>query len=184
VEDLTEQSVAIVQSGYEQTRRPGFYKQILQDRAKIESCQINRVMDEPFKQSDMPTLLMYDLGIVEMFAGPNLDQYAPPTGIEVKTLADWHRVINRWFDHCAKCAVAVKSQNAYSRDIDYARVPAEEAEPVFKKTPQKEPPTNDERKRLEDYLFWYAVDRAPAGRVFSCLCACQMHFNISRCYKN
>ena len=162
VEDLTEQSIATVQSGYEQTVRPGFYKQILQDRAKIESCQINCLTGVPFKQSDMPTLLMYDLGIVGMFAGPDLNQYAPPTGIEVKTLADWHRVINWWFDRYAKYAVAVKSQHAYSRDIDYARVPAEEAEPVFKKTLQKEPVTNDERKRLEDHLFWYAVDRATA----------------------
>ncbi|MDD2765054.1 MAG: amidohydrolase family protein [Opitutaceae bacterium] len=162
VEDLTEQSVAAVQSGYEQTRRPGFYQQILQDRAKIESCQINRVMGEPFKQSDMPALLMYDLGIVGMFAGPDFNQYAPPTGIEVKALADWHRVIDWWFDRYAKYAVAVKSQNAYSRDIDYARVPAEEAEPVFRKTLQKEPVTDAERKRLEDHLFWYAVDRATA----------------------
>ncbi|MFA5056698.1 MAG: amidohydrolase family protein [Opitutaceae bacterium] len=160
VEDLTERNIAAVQSGYEQTRRPGFYQQILQDRAKIESCQINRLLDEPFKQSDMPSLLMYDLGIVGMFAGPNFNQYAPPTGIVVKTLADWHHVINWWFDRYAKYAVAVKSQDAYRRDIDYARVPAEEAEPVFRKVLQKEPVTNDERKRMEDHLFWYAVDRA------------------------
>ena len=51
----------------------------------------------------------------------------------MKTLADWHRVINWWFDRYAKYAVAVKSQHAYSRDIDYARVPAEQAEPVFKR---------------------------------------------------
>ena len=162
VEDLTEKSIATVQSGYERTRRPGFYQQILQDRAKIESCQINRLMGEPFKQSDMPTFLMYDLGIVGMFAGPNLKQYAPPTDIEVKTLADWHRVINWWFDRYARYAVAVKSQHAYNRDIDYARVPAEQAEPVFEKTLQKEPVSKDERKRLEDHLFWHAVDRATA----------------------
>ena len=165
VDDLTEQSVATVQSGYEQTRRPGFYKLILQDRAHIESCQINRIMGGPFMQSAMPGFLMYDLGIVGMFAGPDFQQYAPPTGIEVRTLADWHRVIDWWFDRYSKYAVAVKSQNAYNRDIDYARVPAEEAEPVFRKALQKDPVTSDERKRLEDHLFWYAVDRATADRL-------------------
>lgn len=162
VEELTEESVARVQAGYEQTRRAGFYQRILQDRAHIESCQVNCLTGEPFKQSDMATLLMQDLSIVGMFAGPNFKQYAPATGIEVKALADWHRVINWWFDRYAKYAVAVKSQHAYSRDIDYARVPAEKAEPVFKKTLQKEPVTAEERKLLEDHLFWQAVDQATA----------------------
>ena len=162
VEELTEESIARVQAGYEQTRRAGFYKRILQDRANIESCQVNCLTGEPFKQSDMPTLLMQDLSIVGMFAGPSFKQYAPPTGIEVKTLADWHRVINWWFDRYAKYAVAVKSQHAYSRDIDYARVPAEKAEPVFKKTLQKDPVTAEERKLQEDHLFWQAVDQATA----------------------
>jgi len=78
----------------------------------------------------------------------------------VKALADWHRVIRWWFDRYAKYAVAVKSQHAYSRDIDNSRVPAEKAEPVFRKVLQKEPVTAEERKLLEDHLFWEAVDQA------------------------
>jgi len=160
VEELSEASIAQVQAGYEQTRRAGFYRHILQDRAKIESCQVNCLTGEPFKQSDMPTLLMQDLSIVGMFAGPDVAKYAAPTGIEVNALADWHRVIRWWFDRYAKYAVAVKSQHAYSRDIDYARVPAEKAEPIFRKVLQKEPVTAEERKLLEDHLFWEAVDQA------------------------
>lgn len=162
VDELTEQSIPAVQRGYEKTRRAGFYQHILQDRARIESCQINRLGGEPFKQSDMPTFLMYDIGFVGMFSGPNLRQYAPPTGIDVKSLADWHRVIDWWFDRYGKYAVAVKSQNAYNRDIDYERVPAEQAEPIFRKSLRKDPLSREERKRLEDHLFWYAVDRATA----------------------
>jgi predicted TIM-barrel fold metal-dependent hydrolase len=105
---------------------------------------------------------MQDLSIVGMFAGPNIKSYAPSTGIEPKSLADWHRVIDWWFDRYAKYAVAVKSQHAYSRDIDYARVPPEQAEPVFRKTLDNAPIPPDERKLLEDHLFWYAVDRATA----------------------
>jgi predicted TIM-barrel fold metal-dependent hydrolase len=128
--------------------------------ARIESCQVNCLTGEPFKKSDMPALLMQDLSIVGMFAGPNLRQYASPTGIEVKGLSDWHRVIDWWFDRYANYAVAAKSQHAYSRDLDYARVPAERAEPVFKKVLQNEPVAAEERKAMEDHLFWYAVDRA------------------------
>jgi predicted TIM-barrel fold metal-dependent hydrolase len=160
VADLSAASVRKVQAGYEQVRRPGFYRRILHDLAKIESCQVNCITGEPFKQSNMPDLLMQDISIVGMFAGPDIARYAPRTGIEVKSLADWHRVIDWWFDRYAGYAVAVKSQQAYSRDIDYARVPAEKAEPVFSRAIQKEQLSGEERKLLEDHLFWYAVDQA------------------------
>jgi uncharacterized protein len=160
VEELSEVSIAKVQAGYEQTRRAGFYQRILQDQARIESCQVNSLSGEPFQQSAMPTLLMQDLSIVGMFAGPDIRKHATAAGIEVKSLEDWHRVIRWWFDRYAKYAVAVKSQQAYSRDIDYARVPAEQAAAVFKKVLQREPVSAAERKLLEDHLFWQAVDQA------------------------
>lgn len=160
IEDLSAGGIEKVQTGYERIRRAGFYRHLLNDIAKIESCQVNCLTGEPFKESEMPELLMQDLSIVGMFAGPNFKQLAPPTGIQVRTLEDWHRVIRWWFDRYSKYAVAVKSQHAYSRDIDYARVPAEQADPVFKKVLQKDPITAEERKRLEDHLFWQAVGEA------------------------
>ena len=162
VEDLSATSISKLQAGYEKTRRPGFYHRILRQYAGIESCQVNHLGQEPFRQSDMPELLMQDLSIVGMFAGPNIGQYAPATGIDVKTLSDWHRVINWWFDRYSKHAVAVKSQQAYARDIDYARVPPEKAEPVFDRVLRKERVRAEERKLLEDHLFWHAVDQATA----------------------
>ncbi len=161
VDDLSAATVAQVQAGYEKIRRPGFYKHVLCDQAKIESCQVN-CLGAPFGESAMPTLLMQDLSIVGMFAGPDLRGFGGPTGIDVRTLADWHRVIDWWFDKYAKYAVAVKSQNAYSRDIDYEQVPAEQAEGAFKKRLENQPLTGQERKALEDHLFWYAVGRATA----------------------
>jgi predicted TIM-barrel fold metal-dependent hydrolase len=160
IDDLSAATVPRIQAGYEKTRRPGFYRRILCDQAGIESCQVNCLTGEAFKESDMPTLLMQDISILGMIAGPNFKQYAPATGIDVKSLADWHRVIDWWFDRYAKYAVAVKTQQAYSRDIDYARVPAEKAEPVFAKVLQKDSVSADERKLMEDHLFWYAVQQA------------------------
>jgi predicted TIM-barrel fold metal-dependent hydrolase len=159
VDDLSAATVKKVQAAYEQTRRAGFYRHVLCDLAKIESCQVNG-LGRPFGESDMPTLLMQDLSIVGMFAGPDFNGFGKPTGIEVRSLADWHRVIDWWFDKYAKYAVAVKSQNAYSRDIDYEQVPAEKVEAVFKKRIANEPLTAQEKKDLEDHLFWYAVRKA------------------------
>ena len=162
VEELSAATVRKVQSGYAQTRRPGFYRHILHDLAGIESCQVNSLGKAPFRESEMPTLLMQDISIVGMFAGPAINIYAPPTGIEVKRLGDWHRVIGWWFERYARYAVAVKSQNAYARDIDYARVPAEQAESIFSRFLAKERLSPQDRKLLEDHLFWHAVDQATA----------------------
>jgi len=160
IEEISAGTVDKLQARYEQTRNPGFYRRVLCDLAGIESCQVNSLTGEPFKESEMPELLMQDLSIVGMFAGPNIRQYAPATGIDVRGLADWHKVIAWWFERYARFAVAVKSQNAYSRDLDYERVPAEKAEPIFRKVLEKAPVTASEQKTLEDHLFWVAVDEA------------------------
>lgn len=157
VDELSAATVAQVQAGYESTRRPGFYRRILCDLAKIESCQVNA---GPFRESEMPTLLMQDISFVGMFAGPQLDAYSQPAGIEVRTLSDWHRVIDWWYDKYGRFAVATKSQNAYVRDIDYERVPAEKVETIFSKRLAGEPLNPADQKAMEDHLFWYAVDKA------------------------
>ena len=95
-------------------------------------------MTEPFKESDMPTLLMQDLSILGMFAGLNFEAYGKPTGIAVNSLADWHKVIDWWFNKYGRYAVAVKSQNAYVRDIDYEKVPAEKVKSIFRKKLNKQ----------------------------------------------
>jgi len=157
IDDLSEKTVDKVQEKYQETRRPGFYKKILCDLGKIDSCQVNA---GPFHESKQPLLLLQDISIVGMFAGPDLRAFGQPTGIEVKALTDWYRVIDWWFDRYAKYAVAVKSQNAYSRNIDYDKVPQERAEPLFAKRLKGESLNPEEQKALEDHLFWYAVGKA------------------------
>lgn len=157
VDDLSEKTVATVSEQYQRTRRPGFYKRILCDMAGIDSCQVNT---GTFHESRQPLLLLQDISLVGMFVGPNLKAFGQPTGIDVKTLSDWYRVIDWWFEKYAPYAVAVKSQNAYSRNIDYRRVPQERAEPLFAKRLRGEPLTEEEQQALEDHLFWYAVGKA------------------------
>ncbi|MBT4483784.1 MAG: hypothetical protein HOC71_08920, partial [Candidatus Latescibacteria bacterium] len=128
VDKLSAKTVRKIQSGYEKVRRPGFYRHILCDLSNIESCQVNSLEGVPFMESDMPELLMQDISIVGMFAGPGFKQFGEPTGININSLSDWYKVIDWWFTKYGKYAVAVKSQNAYSRDIDYRKVPAEKVE--------------------------------------------------------
>ncbi|MDX9754959.1 MAG: amidohydrolase family protein [bacterium] len=159
VEGLTKDSIVKIQEGYLKGIQPGFYTRYLRDFAGIESCQVN-CLSAPFSETSQPLLLMQDLSIIGMHMGPNIGAYAPKAGIEVKELADWHRVIDWWFEHYGPYATAVKSQAAYSRNIDFDPVPAERAEPLFLKRIRGESLDGEEKKALEDHLFWYAVGKA------------------------
>jgi len=161
VEELSAETIGQVQAGYEKTRRPGFYRRILRDYANIESCQINN-LSHPFTETAMPDLLMQDLSILGMIQsqGRQIEEYAKPANIEVKTLDDWHHVIDWWFEKYGSQAVAVKSQHAYSRDIDYVRVDADQVADAFAKHIADQSLAPAESKALEDHLFWYAVIKA------------------------
>jgi len=159
IDELDDRAIARLQAGYESVRKQGFYHKILVESANIESCQVN-CLSGPFKESRQPTLLLQDLSIVGMHIGPDLKAFGGPAGKDVRSLADWHEVIRWWFEKYAPYAVAVKSQAAYGRGLDYEQVPAETAEPVFKKVLEKTPVSTLERKSLEDHLFWYAVEQA------------------------
>ncbi|MGC9328673.1 MAG: amidohydrolase family protein [Candidatus Hinthialibacter sp.] len=159
VDSISRENVPTIQDRFLQTIRPGFYRAILKERANIESSQVN-CLSAPFGETSQPTLLMQDISIVGMHMGPNIQAYAPKAGVEVHDLSDWHRVIDWWFNHYGPYAVAVTSQAAYSRQLDYDDVPAEEAEVPFKKRLQGESLSGAERKKIEDHLFWYSVRKA------------------------
>lgn len=159
VDGLSRKTVVRVQEGYRKWIQPGFYRRMLHDLAGIESCQVNGFRF-PFTESKQPAFLMQDLSFVGMHLGPDINTFAPRAGIEVKDLADWHAVIDWWFSKYGPYAVAVKSQAAYRRSLDYQDVPAEKASPLLRKKLGGSPLSAEETKSLEDHLFWYAVRKA------------------------
>lgn len=160
IEDLDAASIPRLQSEYDKLHKKGYYRKILVEEANIESCQVNYPGKEPFYCSSQPLLLMQDISILGMHMSPNSESLSQPAKMPVTCLADWHRVIGWWFEKYGRYAVAVKSQAAYSRGLDYDKVPAEKAEGIFKKIVRKDPVSSTERKLLEDHLFWYAVEEA------------------------
>jgi uncharacterized protein len=163
VNDIDEASIPRLREAYESLRKPGFYRKVLVDAANIDHCQVNYLWDAFHEPRD--PMLLQDLSIVGMHMGPSIEEFAGRLGKEVKDLDDWHGVIDGWFDRYGKRAVAVKSQAAYARGLDYERVPAEKAAPVFAKVLRKDPVGAEERKLLEDHLFWHAVEAATRHRL-------------------
>jgi hypothetical protein len=162
VGDLNAKTAKRVAEAYRQRVRPGFYEEILRGVAGIESCQVNSLEGETFMRSQHPALLMQDISILDLCGGgsPDLRRLSKPAGIAVKELADYHRVMDWWFAQYGPYAVAVKSQAAYARRLDFEDVPAEKVEGVFRRLTSGEGYSNEEHKALDDHLFWYCVRKA------------------------
>ena len=156
---LNRKNVKRLQASYEATRRPGFYREILGEKAKIRSCQVNS-LEDPFHESDDPSFLMQDLSIMRMHMKLGVNRLADAAGLQVSSLDDWHEVIRWWFDRYGPYCSAIKSQAAYMRGLDFDRVNAAKAAPVFMRKIQGKYLGKAQRKMLQDHLFWFCVDEA------------------------
>ena len=88
------------------------------------------------------------------------DPYGDKAGIKVRNLDDWHQVIDWWYEWYGPRSVAIKVSSAYSMNIDFVRTPKEEVAPFFSRKVSGRELEPGEKKKLEDHLFWYAIDKA------------------------
>ena len=167
IDEISFSTIDQIQEKYLEFRKEGFYKEAFSSRyAHIESCQVNSLDGAPFRESEQPELLMQDLSIVPMFAreevvlGLSIEKFSEPANISVQSIDDWYKVIDWYFVQYGEKAVAVKSQNAYNRDLDYDPVAKESAAPLFLKRIKKEEMSEEEMKALENHLFGYTVGKA------------------------
>jgi hypothetical protein len=153
--------VSRLAEGYRRWVRPGFYARIQREYAGVESCQVNSLA-APFTELQQPLLLMQDLSILSFspFGGSNWKWMTDRDGRQARDLAGWHGVIDHYFEPYGPYAVAVKTQVAYSRRLDFADVPADQAAPPFGRLLAGDPLSAEERKTVDDHLFWYGVRRA------------------------
>jgi hypothetical protein len=156
IDDLNRETVGELQTKYRELIKPGFYRKVLQEVSNIESCQVNRW---PFLESEMPDLLMSDLWVNSLIENVE-ETYSDKAGIRVRDLDDWHNVIDWWFDWYGPRSVAIKVSSAYGRNIDFIRTRKEDVAEFFKRKIAGGKLEPEEKKKLEDHLFWYVVDKA------------------------
>jgi uncharacterized protein len=141
--------------------RPGFYRQVLA-AAGVDHCHVNSLEAPLVCATQYPDLLPQDLSLLPLTTYLNVDMLRRYSGLPVSNLADWHRVLDWTFDHYRDSIVAVKSQAAYARRLDFAPVPASEAAPLFARHLGGERLQGAERKALEDHLLRECIARAQA----------------------
>lgn len=160
-EDLTFDNVDSVSEKLRAAIQPGYYKTVLRDVSNLEYTQVNSLEGRIFMETAQPDLLAQDLSFAALSAAGDREQLAEEAGVELKGLKDWHTVIDWAFATFGPRAIAVKSQNAYARGLNYDRVSEDDAAPHFEKflaRPDKLTP--EERKAVEDHLFHYCVNKA------------------------
>ena len=160
IDIINKNTISKLQNAFEGLLKPGLYDYVLKEKAGIETCQVNSLTDSLITETDMPLLLMQDLRIDNFFAWIDVEEFAQRAGIEVNDMQDWYKVIDYFFEKYGPYAVGVKSAAAYSRNIDYEKIPADIAAPLFKKLLAGEELSPDKRKMLEDHLFWYSVKKS------------------------
>lgn len=156
--EISDDNILELQNRYEQTRRTGFYKHIIQDLANIKHCHVHSPI-RACKKNESPDLLYQDIalnGLIQVSIQP----YSVPNNFKINTLSDWHSLINWWFSEFSQIAKGVKIGNAYFRRLDFKRIKADEVDKIFTKKINSQTVSSDEEKKLQDHLFWYSVDKA------------------------
>lgn len=129
--DITDESVKRIDEKVKAMIKPGFTRHMIKDVANIDHCQVHSLEVAPFCETEHGDFLLQDINIATLMGDWGWDHLHRLAGVEVKSIEDYHRVIDAIFEKYAKSATAVKTNQAYGRGLDYVDVPAEEIAPVF-----------------------------------------------------
>jgi len=158
-DDLNETTVHRIGEKYHGLVKPGFYSHVLREKANLEYCQVNS-LQKIFMRSEQPELLRQDLSIVALSSGLDPAKVESESGRTADTLDGWLDIIDWHFEEYGPRAVAVKSQSAYSRRLDYDRVNKKDASPLFAGHARGDELSQDELKTLQDFLMRYCIQKA------------------------
>ena len=140
--------------------QPGYYRRVLKEVANVEYAQVNNLETPIFMETSQPDLLAQDISTIPLCTPPDIKSVSERAKCKVKNLDDWHRAIDWCFAAYGPRAIATKNQAAYQRRLDYERVSADEASPLFKRMVNGGKLTPAENKAIQDHLFHYCVDKA------------------------
>ncbi|TIV56416.1 amidohydrolase family protein [Mesorhizobium sp.] len=163
-DDLTAQSVARIAEKYHDTVQAGFYQRVLK-LANIQGCHVNS-LQRIFMETEQPALLDQDISILQLCRCSSADfaRVEAETGRRPTTLEEWIDVIDFYFATYASRAVAVKSQIAYSRALDFVPVTKTYASRLFPHHSDRSGRLHalgpEDLKALQDFLFRYCISKA------------------------
>lgn len=129
LDDLTPDAIEQAQPQHERLRRPGERLRLLREVALLDHVQTDDFVRPCLPDASGPDFFFYDISWVSFCNGtPDLEPLAQETGIEVKNLATLQAAMDKTFALNASAAIAVKSQHAYNRTLQWRERTDGEAE--------------------------------------------------------
>ena len=121
LDELAGDALAAAQGRTRELRRPGERYRLLHDVANLDHVQTDDFRWPCLPDHSGLDFFLYDLSW-ERFCSGDVDvrAIADETGIEVIDLASLRRAMESIFARHAPCAIAVKSQHAYRRTLDWS----------------------------------------------------------------
>jgi len=135
-------------------RRPGERRRLLGDVALLDHIQTDDFCIECLPDASDPEFFLYDLGWAP-FCGGRIDagELHEKTGVTVTSLATLREAFEAAFHAHGRRAVAVKSQHAYARTLQWTHRSDAEAEAVLARSLAGRELEEDERLLLGDWCW-------------------------------
>ena len=146
-------------------RAPGKRYHILHDLAKLDHIQTDDFSWQCDPDTSGPTFFLYDLSWATFCNGQiDLSAIHAETGIEVNNLNSLKNAMMEIFENHARCAIAVKSQHAYNRTLNWTERSDAEASTALNAVLTKPAAEIDEATRLclGDWCWARGVELATA----------------------
>lgn len=160
-DDITDSTVGRINEKVRKMIAPGFTGHIVKEVANIDHCQVNSLEESPFMETAHPDFLLQDIGTPTLICEWKHRRFWSMAGIEVKSIYDYHKVLDAIFEQLAPRAVATKNQMNYGRRLDYADVKAEEVASIFERSLASDDQLPwPEEKAIQDHLFNYCARKA------------------------
>jgi len=159
-EDLRADNYERISQRLQEHAAPGFYTRLLRDIANIEYAHVNYLQKPLFAEMEPADLLGVDLSINPLCAPPDLKILEKTLGSKVTTLPEAMAAIDACFDQYGSKAVAIKSQCAYWRSLNFLNADAKDAAPLFKRYARKASLSSEELEIIQGFMFHYCMKKA------------------------
>ena len=137
---------------------PGFYARILHDVANVEYAHVNCIQSPVFRETETPELFGVELSINGLCAPPDIKTLEELLGSKVTALPEAMAAVDACFEKYGKKAVAIKSQCAYTRSLNF--VNASEEELAVRTLREKEHLSGEEEEIIKGFMFHYCMKKA------------------------
>lgn len=163
LETLTPEGLASAQPILDGLRQPGERLRLLREVAGLEHTQTDHFVWSCLPDSSGPDFFLYDLSW-RNFCNAEIqpEKLHEETGIEVKDLNSLESALTALFEKYAPCAIAVKTQHAYNRTLEWHEWARPDVEIALNKV-LSHPGTNiseEDRLCLGDWCWAKGVELA------------------------